>query len=219
MNFEQARFNMVEQQIRPWDVLDTSILDLLFHVKREDFVPVEKRQLAFVDMQLPLENGTAMLEPKVEARLLQDLQVKASDKVLEVGTGSGYLTALLAAVSQHVYSVDLDAEQSERAAANLKTAGIRNVTLSVGNGIEGVPGQAPFDVICVGGSTPVVPEALKAQLAVGGRLAVIVGDAPMMIAKVITRVGENAYQEAVSFDTNLPRLQQLDAIEPSRFSF
>ena len=219
MNFEQARFNMVEQQIRPWDVLDTSILDLLFHVKREDFVPVEKRQLAFVDMQLPLENGTAMLEPKVEARLLQDLQVKASDKVLEVGTGSGYLTALLAAVSQHVYSVDLDPEQSERAAANLKTAGIRNVTLSVGNGIEGVPGQAPFDVICVGGSTPVVPEALKAQLAVGGRLAVIVGDAPVMIAKVITRVGENAYQEAVSFDTNLPRLQQLDAIEPSRFSF
>lgn len=219
MNFEQARFNMVEQQIRPWDVLDTSILDLLFHVKREDFVPEDKRTLAFADVQLPLENGCTMLEPKVEARLLQDLQVKSTDKVLEVGTGSGYMTALLAAVSQHVYSVDLDAEQSQRAAANLKTAGIRNVTLSVGNGIDGLASQAPFDVIFVGGSVPVVPDALKAQLAIGGRLAVIAGDAPVMIAKVITRVSENAYQESVSFDTNIARLQQLDAIEPSRFSF
>lgn len=219
MNFEQARFNMVEQQIRPWDVLDTSILDLLFHVKREDFVGTDKRALAFADTQLPLDNGCTMLEPKVEARLVQDLQVKASDKVLEIGTGSGYLTALLAAVSQHVYSIDIDAQQLQHAAANLKTAGIKNVTLSQGNGIEGLAAQAPFDVICVGGSVPVVPEALKAQLAVGGRLAVIVGDAPVMVAKIITRVSETAYQESVSFDTNLPRLQQLDAIEPSRFSF
>lgn len=219
MNFEQARFNMVEQQIRPWDVLDTSILDLLFHVKREDFVTEDKRALAFADVQLPLENGELMLEPKIEARLVQDLQIKSTDKVLEVGTGSGYLTALLAAVGSHVYSVDLDAEQSQRAAANLKTAGIKNVTLSVGNGIEGIAAQAPFDVICVGGSLPVVPEALKAQLAIGGRLAIITGDNPVMTARIITRVAENDYSDAVSFDTCVPRLRETAAIEPSRFSF
>ncbi|WP_019100578.1 protein-L-isoaspartate O-methyltransferase family protein, partial [Chromobacterium haemolyticum] len=170
MDFENARFNMVEQQIRPWDVLDTNVLDLLFHVKREQFVAADKRSLAFVDTELPLPNGSFMLQPKMEARLVQDAAIQAKDKILEIGTGSGYLTALLAKLGQHVYSVEIDPAQRETAAANLKQAGISNVTLVEGDGVLGLPQQAPFDVIVVGGSLPVVPQELKDQLAVGGRL-------------------------------------------------
>ncbi|AXK38959.1 protein-L-isoaspartate O-methyltransferase family protein [Crenobacter cavernae] len=219
MDFEKARFNMVEQQIRPWDVLDIKILDLLFAVKREDFVQPEQRDIAFVDVQLPLPNGTLMLEPKVEARLVQDLDIRPTDRILEVGTGSGYVTALLATLGREVVSVEIDPAQKARAEANLRKAGVDNATVLDGNGIEGVPGKAPFDAILVGGSLPVVPEALKQQLAIGGRLAVVVGDEPVMRAIVVTRDSETAFGETVSFDTVVPRLAKACALAPSAFRF
>ncbi|WP_024304562.1 protein-L-isoaspartate O-methyltransferase [Pseudogulbenkiania sp. MAI-1] len=219
MDFENARFNLVEQQIRPWDVLDPKVLDLLFHVKREDFVPADKRTLAFVDTELPLVNGHKMLQPKVEARLVQDLGLKPEDKVLEIGTGSGHVTALLAGLSRHVYSVDIDPAMKEMAAKNLKKAGITNVTLVEGNGIEGYAAQAPFDAILVGGSLPVVPETLKQQLAIGGRLIVVVGDEPVMTAKLIERESETVFRETGLFETCISRLAKSEAVEPERFSF
>ncbi len=219
MDFEKARFNMIEQQIRPWDVLDTGILDLMFDVKREDFVSDDLRNLAFTDRELPLPNGKLMLQPKVEARLLQDLEVAAGDKVLEVGTGSGYVTALIAKLAREVLSVEIDGAQLERAAAALRKAGVGNARLFEGNGVEGLPGQAPFDAIYVGGSLPVVREALKEQLAVGGRMAVVVGDLPMMRALRIRRVSETDFSSEEMFDICVQRLEGAEAIEPERFSF
>ncbi|MCD5360456.1 MULTISPECIES: protein-L-isoaspartate O-methyltransferase [Chromobacterium] len=219
MDFENARFNMVEQQIRPWDVLDTNVLDLLFHVKREQFVAADKRSLAFVDTELPLPNGSFMLQPKMEARLAQDAAIQAQDKILEIGTGSGYLTALLAKLGQHVYSVEIDAAQRETAAANLKQAGIVNVTLVAGDGVLGLPQQAPFDVIVVGGSLPVVPQELKDQLAVGGRLIMVVGDLPVMTCKLIKRETETSFSETGLFETCIGRLAKAEAVEPERFAF
>ena len=152
MDFEKARFNMVEQQIRPWDVLNTQLLDLLFHVKRENFVADNQKAIAFVDTELPLPNGSRMLQPKMEARILQELNIAADEKILEIGTGSGYLTALLASVGKHVYSLDIDANMTALAKANLARAGIQNVTLVTANGVGGLPTNAPFDVIVVGGA-------------------------------------------------------------------
>lgn len=219
MDFEQARFNMVEQQIRPWDVLDPAILDLLFHVKREDFVDADKRALAFVDTELPMKSGNKMLQPKLEARIAQDVGVQPQDKILEVGTGQGYLTALLAKQAGHVYSVEINSAIQEIAAANLKKANIHNVTLVTGNGLDGLAEKGPFDVIVVGGSLPVVPESLKAQLAVGGRLLVVVGDLPVMVAKLIKRQSESAFSETNLFETCIERLSHYEAIEPERFVF
>ncbi|HJU49718.1 MAG TPA: protein-L-isoaspartate O-methyltransferase [Pseudogulbenkiania sp.] len=219
MDFENARFNLVEQQIRPWDVLDPKVLDLLFHVKREDFVPDDKRTLAFVDTELPLLNGHKMLQPKMEARLVQDLGLKPEDKVLEIGTGSGHVTALLAGLSRHVYSIDLDPAMKEMAAKNLKKAGVTNVTLVEGNGIDGYAAQAPFDAILVGGSLPVVPDSLKQQLAVGGRLILVVGDEPVMTTKLIERESETVFRETSLFEICIPRLAHSEAVEPERFSF
>ena len=166
MDFEKARFNMVEQQIRPWDVLNTQLLDLLFHVKRENFVADNQKAIAFVDTELPLPNGSRMLQPKMEARILQELNIAADEKILEIGTGSGYLAALLASVGKHVYSLDIDANMTALAKANLARAGIQNVTLVTANGVGGLPTNAPFDVIVVGGALPSVPEELTSQLAV-----------------------------------------------------
>ncbi|MBI3144563.1 MAG: protein-L-isoaspartate O-methyltransferase [Pseudogulbenkiania sp.] len=219
MDFENARFNLVEQQIRPWDVLDPKVLDLLFHVKREDFVPDDKRTLAFVDTELPLLNGHKMLQPKVEARLVQDLGLKPEDKVLEIGTGSGHVTALLASLSRHVYSVDLDPAMKEMAAQNLKKAGVANVTLIEGNGIDGYAAQAPFDAILVGGSLPVVPDSLKQQLAVGGRMILVVGDEPVMTTKLVERESETVFRETGLFEICIPRLAHSEAVEPERFTF
>lgn len=219
MDFENARFNLVEQQIRPWDVLDPKVLDLLFHVKREDFVPDDKRTLAFVDTELPLLNGHKMLQPKVEARLVQDLGLKPEDKVLEIGTGSGHVTALLASLSRHVYSIDLDPAMKEMAAQNLKKAGVANVTLIEGNGIDGYAAQAPFDAILVGGSLPVVPDSLKQQLAVGGRMILVVGDEPVMTTKLIERESETVFRETGLFEICIPRLARSEAVEPERFTF
>lgn len=220
MDFEQARFNMVEQQIRPWEVLDPAILDLLFHVKREDFIGEDRRSLAFADVELPLPNGSRMLQPKMEARMVQDLALQAGDRVLEVGTGSGYVTALLASLSAEVFSVESDAAMQATAEANLRRAGcLGKVHLQQGNGLLGLEAHAPFDAIFVGGSVPVVPERLKAQLAIGGRMVVTVGDLPVMTMRLIRRVAENAFTDTALYETCLPRLQGSEAIEPERFQF
>lgn len=217
MNIEQARFNMVEQQIRPWDVLDPQVLDLLFVVKREDFVPPAYRNLAFADMEIPIGQGQVMLAPRVEARLLQELSVKKSDRVLEIGTGSGYMAALLAARSEHVVTVELDPALATQARSNLEQAGITNVTVEEGNGARGWPQRGPYDVIVLSGSVPVLaPEFLK-QLRVGGRLAAIVGDAPVMEAQLITCTTDGVYNTITVFETVVPPLNNVATKD--RFEF
>jgi protein-L-isoaspartate(D-aspartate) O-methyltransferase len=210
MNIEQARFNMIEQQIRPWDVLDAGVLALLAVVKREDFVPVATKALAFMDTEIPLGDvaqGQAMLAPRVEARLLQELKVARHEKVLEVGTGSGFMAALLAHKAQRVISLEIDAGLAASAAANLKRSGVMNASVLNQEGAEGLPAEAPFDVILLSGSVAEVPAALLAQLKIGGRLAAIVGELPVMRAQLITRVGEADYRTTILFDTVAPRLQ------------
>jgi protein-L-isoaspartate(D-aspartate) O-methyltransferase len=224
-NLEHARFNMIEQQIRPWDVLDTSVLQLLSVVRREDFVPIAHKALAFVDMQIPLKDpadealqrGQSMLEPKVEARLLQDLHVQPHEKVLEVGTGSGYMAALLGHRAQRVITMETDGELARTARANLQKAGITNVEVREADGARGLPAEAPFDVIVLSGSVAEVPQALLSQLKVGGRLAAIVGFEPVMRATIVTRTGEASFTTAQPWDTVAPRLAGFP--EPSRFHF
>src|SRR3954469_4162643 len=178
MDIEQARFNMIEQQIRTWEVLDPAVLDLLFEVKREEFVPVEHRSLAFADLELPLGHGEAMLPPKVEARIVQELAIQPHETVYEVGTGSGYLTALLARRARHVTSAEIHADLSRRAAESLKRAGITNVTLLEGDSARAPLAESAFDVIVIGGSMPLLPQAFLDRLGVGGRLFVVLGDPP-----------------------------------------
>ena len=207
MNIEQARFNMIEQQIRPWDVLDPEVLELLLVVKRENFVPAAHKALAFVDAEIPLPGGENMLMPKVEARLLQDVNLKKHESVLEIGTGSGYMAALLAHKGRHVTSVEISPELKALAEKNLADNGVTNVTVELGNGAQGWSKGAPFDVIVVSGSLPVLPEALLQQLNVGGRLAVIIGQAPAMKAQLITRTGEAGYDTRTLFETSVKPLQ------------
>jgi len=206
MNFEQARFNMIEQQIRPWDVLDPQVLDLLFVVKREDFVPAAYRNLAFADMEIPLGSGQSMLAPRVEARLLQELNLRKSDRALEVGTGSGYMAALLAARVEHVVTLETDAELAATARDNLQRAGIANVNVEQADGLQGWAARAPYDVIVLSGAVPDVPQALLKQLRVGGRLVAVVGSAPVMEAQLITCVGEGVYNTINLFETVVPAL-------------
>ncbi|HSH90740.1 MAG TPA: protein-L-isoaspartate O-methyltransferase [Ramlibacter sp.] len=225
IDFERARFNMIEQQIRPWDVLDLEVLELLSLVRREDFVPMAHKALAFVDMQVPLlgsgeaamQDGHCMLEPKVEARILQDLHVQKHEKVLEVGAGSGYMAALLAARAQRVISLELNPELVRMARANLQRGGVLNVEVREGDGAKGLQAEAPFDVIVLSGSVAEVPPALLSQLKVGGRLAAIVGFEPVMRATFITRTGETSYSTQQPWDTLAPRLAHFP--EPSRFQF
>jgi protein-L-isoaspartate(D-aspartate) O-methyltransferase len=217
MNIEQARFNMIEQQIRPWDVLNLGVLELLAVVKREDFVPPAHRALAFVDTEVPLPGGQCMLAPKVEARLLQELDVRKHERVLEIGAGSGYMAALLAHKAQHVTSFEIDAGLARFASANLKRAGVMNVNVVNADGAAGLPGDGPFDVIVLSGSVAEVPEALLAQLKVGGRLTGIVGFEPMMRAVLVTRTGEPGLEQRVLFDTVAQRLRGFP--EPTRFHF
>ena len=175
MNFEQARFNMIEQQIRPWEVLDPTVLATLGQLKREDFVPAAYRELAFADLELPIAAGQTMLAPRVEARFLQELALKKTDKVLEIGTGTGYMAALLAALTEHVVTVEINPELAATAKQNLANAGIDNVSIEIGDGAQGWSARGPYDVIVVSGSLPEVPPALLQQLRRGGRLAVVVG--------------------------------------------
>jgi protein-L-isoaspartate(D-aspartate) O-methyltransferase len=217
MNIEQARFNMIEQQIRPWDVLDTDVLDTLQVVKREKFVPAAHKNLAFVDTEIPLGGGEFMFTPKLEARILQELQLKKHENVLEIGTGSGYMAALLAHRSRHVTSVEISADLKAQAEANLAASGITNVTVELGNGAQGWAQGAPFDVIVISASVPVLPEALLKQVKVGGRIFAIIGEAPVMSAHVVTRTGEAGYDTVKVFETNVKPLQS--AVTPSHFTF
>ena len=217
MNIEQARFNMVEQQIRTWVVLDQDVLDLLFVVKREEFVPHACRRLAFADGEIPLGHGAAMLAPKIEAQALQALQVKPHEKVLEIGTGSGYMAALLAAHAEHVWSVEIDPALAQLARANLARAGADNVTVENGDAAAGWPTRAPYDVIMVSGSVPVLAPELLSQLRIGGRLFAIVGDAPAMAAQRVTCVGDGEYRTVKLFETFAEPLRNAPC--PPRFVF
>ena len=221
MNLDQARFNMIEQQIRPWEVLDGDVLALLSVVKRENFVPTGLKALAFVDMELPLREGGArgqvMLAPRLEARLLQDLAVQKHEKVLEIGTGSGYMAALLAHRAAHVLTLEIEPELATPARNNLAAEGVSNVEVRQMDGVAGAPVDGPFDVILLSGSVAEVPQALLAQLKVGGRLAAIVGEEPMMRATFITRNSETAWTTTEPWDTVAPRL--VSFAEHSHFSF
>ena len=216
---------MIEQQIRPWDVLDLDVLALLQQVKREDFVPLAHKALAFVDMQIPLigeteearRNGWCMLEPKMEARMLQDVAPKAHEKVLEIGAGSGYMAALLASQAQRVISMEIEPRLARLARENLQKAGIRNVDVREGDGAQGLAAEGPFDVIVLSGSVHEVPQALLQQLKVGGRLGAIVGNEPVMRANFITRTGEASWSTVQPWDTCAPRLAHFP--EASRFRF
>jgi protein-L-isoaspartate(D-aspartate) O-methyltransferase len=217
MNFEQARFNMIEQQIRPWEVLDQGVLTLLAVVKREDFLPPGHRSLAFVDTEVPLPEGQVMLAPKVEARLLQALGVGRHERVLEVGAGSGYMAALLAHKAQQIVSLEIRPALATLAAANLRHAGIANAEVREADGSQGLPSEAPFDVIVLSGSVASVPQPLLDQLKVGGRLVGIVGQEPVMRATLITRVAATQFRRDELFDTVAPRLQGFAEPPPFRF--
>jgi protein-L-isoaspartate(D-aspartate) O-methyltransferase len=217
MNIEKARFNMIEQQIRPWEVLDQDVLNLLSVVKREHFVPATYADLAFADLQVPLPNGQHMMPPRVEARVLQELAVKKHESVLEIGAGSGYMAALLAHRAQKVVTVEIDAELAEFARANFVKNGVLNAEVVQGDGARGWAANAPFDVICVSGGLPVVPQELLEQLKVGGRLAAFVGSAPVMEAQIITRMDEKQYRIASVFETWVEALE--NAVQPPRFKF
>jgi protein-L-isoaspartate(D-aspartate) O-methyltransferase len=217
MNVEQARFNMIEQQIRPWNVLDPAVLELLAVVRREDFVPAAYRTLAFVDTEVPLPEGQSMLAPKVEARLLQEANLQRHERVLEVGAGSGFMAALLAHRARSVISLEIVPSLATLAGANLQRAGIANAKVRVADGARGLPDEAPFDVIMLSGSTHAVPQALLQQLAPGGRLLGIVGDEPVMRAVRVQRLADARFETQILFDTVAPRLRGFD--EPSRFKF
>ena len=217
MNVEQARFNMIEQQIRPWQVLDQGVLALLAAVKREDFVPLACRALAFFDIEVPLPEGQAMLAPKVEARLLQALHLARHERVLEVGAGSGHMAALLAHKAQHVYTLEIRPALAAMAAANLRNAGVANATVVAADGAHGLPAEAPFDAIVLSGSVAEVPQALLDQLKAGGRLVAIVGQEPVMRAMLVTCVSGTQFKSEVLFDTVAPRLQGFAEPAPFRF--
>jgi protein-L-isoaspartate(D-aspartate) O-methyltransferase len=217
MNLEHARFNMIEQQIRPWNVLDHSVLDLLAVVKREDFVPEGQRALAFVDLEVPLAGGQHMLAPRVEARLLQEAAPQRHEKVLEVGAGSGFFAALLSHRAQQVLSLEVRPELAALARDNLRYANVMNVEVRQGDGVRGEPTRAPWDLIVLSGSVAEVPRNLLGQLKVGGRLVTIVGDEPVMRAVRVRRTGEASFATDVLFDTVAPRLEGFG--EPSRFRF
>ena len=217
MNIEQARFNMIEQQIRPWNVLDQDVLDLLLVVKREQFVPAAYQNLAFVDTEIPLAAGETMFTPKLEARMMQELGVKKHENVLEIGAGSGYMAALLAHKARHVTTVEIVPELKAMAEKNLASAGVTNVTVEQADGADGFGRGAPFDVIVISGALEVLPEAFLKQVKVGGRIAAIIGQAPVMSAQIITRVTETAYDTVKVFETNVKYLKV--AVQPSHFTF
>ncbi|OYU13282.1 MAG: protein-L-isoaspartate O-methyltransferase [Comamonadaceae bacterium PBBC1] len=219
MDMNQARFNMIEQQIRPWEVLDPQVLALLSTVRREDFVPLAHKALAFVDMEIPLgaAPNQVMLAPRVQARLLQDLAVLNTDKVLDVGTGSGFMAALLTHQAASVLSLEIDPALASQAQAKLQQAGVSNVTVRCADGSQGAAADGPFDAIVLNGSVAEVPAALLQQLTVGGRLVAIVGQEPMMRATLITRTGQNSWTTTEPWDCNAPRLSGF--AEPSSFHF
>jgi protein-L-isoaspartate(D-aspartate) O-methyltransferase len=217
MNLEQARLNMIESQIRTWEVLDQTVLDLLLTVRREEFVPEKYRDLAFADMEIPIGHAEVMLTPKMEARMIQELGVRKTDKILEIGTGTGYVTALLAKLGGQVVTVERIKEFSLSATRRLAGHGLQNVRLHAGDGSEGWPAHAPYDVILLTGSVPVLSESFQEQLAVGGRLLAVIGESPVMSANLVTRVSERAFNSVVLFETVIPALKNVKQAE--RFVF
>ena len=217
MNFEEARFNMVEQQIRPWQVLDSKVLALLEKVQREDFVPVRYRKLAFADIAVPLECGQFMMRPKIEARMLQALDLREDETVLEIGTGSGFMTACLAALSKHVVSVEIFEELHREAAMQLQDKKITNVELFVGDVMSGWQPEQAHDVVVVTGSVPTIPEQFKGWVNPGGRLFVVTGDSPAMEARLLTRLDATQWSEESLLETDLARL--VNAERPPQFEF
>lgn len=215
MNIEQARFNMIEQQIRTWDVLDQSVLDLLARMPREDFVPLPYRNLAFADVSIPLSHGQVMMQPKLEARIIQTLNIRPTDTILEIGTGSSYLTALLASLGKHVYSVDIFDEFSASAQRKLAAHGIKNVTLETGDAALDWDTHGPYDVIAITGSLPIFSDKFQQDLNIGGRLFMVTGAAPAMEARLITRHSEARWVCESLFETSLPAL--LNAPRPPSF--
>lgn len=215
---EQARFNMIEQQIRTWEVLDTTVLDLLKQVPREAFVAPQYAGIAFADLEIPIGHGQTMLSPKMEGRIIQALEIKKTDRVLEIGTGSGYLTALLATMAKEVFSVEIHPELSQVAQQRLMQQKIENVTLEIGDAAQGWPADAPYDVIVFTGSLPVSPDAhVEQSLAIGGRLFVVVGETPVMEAILIERIAATDFKRDILFETCLPSLE--NAPQPERFHF
>ena len=217
MNFEQARFNMVEQQIRPWEVLDSRVLALLERIHREDFVPVRYRKLAFADLAIPLDCGQVMMRPKIEARMLQALELAEDETVLEIGTGSGFITACLAALSKRVVSVEIFPELHQEAALKLKDKAIDNVELFVGDAMGGWQPEQAHDVVVVTGSVPRVPESFRGWVNPGGRLFVVTGESPAMEACLMRRLDATEWSEESLFETDLPRL--VNAEQPPEFQF
>lgn len=217
MNFEKARFNMVEQQIRPWEVLDFDVLDLLMSVRREEFVPEAYKSLALSEAEIPLGHGASMLVPVIEGKILQAIQVKRSDKVLEVGAGSGYFAALLAARADWVRTVEIEPALVTMAHENLKRYGVENVIVEEGDAIRGWPGNAPYDLIVVSGGVPYIPETLLQQLKVGGRLFAFVGEPQLMTATLVTQVSEGNFRTESLFENAVPMMR--NAPQKSQFKF
>lgn len=217
MNFEKARFNMVEQQIRPWEVLDFDVLDLLMSVRREEFVPEAYKSLALSEAEIPLGHGASMLIPVIEGKILQAIQVKRSDKVLEVGAGSGYFAALLAARADWVRTVEIDPALVTTAHENLKRYGVENVIVEEGDAIRGWPGNAPYDLIVVSGGVPFIPETLLQQIKVGGRLFAFVGEPQLMTATLVTQVSEGNFRTESLFENAVPMMR--NAPQKSQFKF
>jgi protein-L-isoaspartate(D-aspartate) O-methyltransferase len=206
MNIEQARFNMVEQQIRTCGVLDNVVLNLLSNMKRETFVKPDHKNIAFSDLEIPLPGGQKMLCPKVEARLVQELHLKPNDKVLEIGTGSGYVTALLAKLAEFVYSIEIDELNKDFAIGNLTQNGITNISIITANGIHGLPSKAPYDKIFIGGGLVIINDTIKQQLKIGGKLVGFIGVTPVMHAILIERLSEHEYIETQLFETDVDYL-------------
>jgi len=217
MNFEQARSNMIQQQIKPWDVPNQSVLDLISEIHREDFMPGEYKRLALADTRIPLAHDQVTMTPKVEARLLQALEIKPEDEILEIGTGCAYLTALLAKSGHHVLSIDIHPEFTVQAKLKLQQHDIHNVTLESGDAIHCQQQSSPFDVIVLTGSVPFLEECIQKQLRIGGRLFVITGQSPAMEAKLIKRISENDWHEKILFETDLPELEGATQVEPFKF--
>ncbi|GEC97358.1 protein-L-isoaspartate O-methyltransferase [Zoogloea ramigera] len=217
MNFEKARFNMVEQQIRPWEVLDFDVLDLLMSVRREEFVPEAYKSLALSEAEIPLGHGASMLIPVIEGKILQAIQVKRSDKVLEVGAGSGYFAALLAARADWVRTVEIDPALVTMAHENLKRYGVENVIVEEGDAIRGWPSNAPYDLIVVSGGVPFIPETLLQQIKVGGRLFAFVGEPQLMTATLVTQVSEGNFRTESLFENAVPMMR--NAPQKSQFKF
>lgn len=216
-NVEQARFNMIEQQIRPWEVLDGTVLELLGQVPREDFVPEQYKGLAFADIEIPIGFGQTMLSPKMEGRILQSLAIQPPDKVLEIGTGSGYFTALLASLAREVHTVEIIDDLRKQAHERLARHHIDNVALHLGDGVNGWEGYGRYDIIVFTGSLALPPTAAAQQLNVGGKLFVVIGEAPVMEATLIRRISEDVFRHDVIFETCLPQLD--NAPQPEKFSF